>query len=900
MSLVDDMLASGRVKLERARSALNVTMRESSGVSREATLAWLVALATGGSVLAIGSVHLPALIALAVVAFTAAAIACVIQVEDSRRPPFASLPVLTLVGLAAFTALQAASMPMSWLSTIAPLNADIWSRALLPLGEGSPRFGSLSLDPGASLVESLKWLTYAAIFTAASALGARRGGAWGVGVVFASAVLAAITTISHGLLGATKVFGLYQPTFTASAWHIGPLLNPNNLAGYLNLGAMCGLGVLLMHRPLVPPWAAALGVAVVMAVEILAGSRGGLLALLVGIAAVAALSWRRKKSSSPGAPGQSRARVLWLLGAVVCGGGALAALGGTHETWAELYDQNLQKLGVVRFATPLVRDFTWLGVGRGAFESVFPAYKATRGNIVHTHAENFPMQWIAEWGAPVGIAAMALFARSFSPRNVGAPRSAVATGAWVGLAVLLLQNLLDLALEIPAVCVALFVALGSLWGDGRRRRLPRSEGRAVEALSEGALRAKARVAAAATAALGLAAIAAVIAWGSHDLKGDRAAILDAYKRMDAKSRDARAAIRSELRAAMLRHPAEPYFPLMGALVAWTGRDQEPMPWLQRALERDPMNARAHLLLADVLAARKAVSQALLELRLVAENDPALVAPAAEAALRLTRVYEDLLRAVPEGKEGAATLDELGVRLNTTGDWMVRSRCDREAIARDPSLVGPRWREASELIFALGPHPRSNLCADRSWCDREIEAHAEAIALARPRSSLPAELRARKLLAEGRPDDAERLLHVECAKAADRGDCLRLRVEAAAVVTAGDRAAAADRVTAAVKDYLSASCVRSDRCADAATWAGDRRADRGEWGAAVALYSRAAREDPTEARYLKLADAATRSKAYAEAADALEKVAQKRGGADPELRRRIDEQRSLAAGVLIKP
>jgi hypothetical protein len=211
------------------------------------------------------------------------------------------------------------------------------------------------------------------------------------------------------------------------------------------------------------------------------------------------------------------------------------------------------------------------------------------------------------------------------------------------------------------------------------------------------------------------------------------------------------------------------------------------------------------------------------------------------------------------------------------------------------------REAGELIGALAKGSRVNLCADVSWCEREIEAHAKAIAAARPRSSLPAQLMARKLMAEGRADDAELMLQVECPKVTDRADCLRLRIEAAAQSKVlGDRVASSDRMGAAVKELLGASCAQPVACADAATWAGDRRADRGEWGAAVALYSRAAREDPTEARYLRLAEAAARSKAHAEAADALEKVAQKRGGADPELRRRIDEQRSLAAGILINP
>jgi hypothetical protein len=45
----------------------------------------------------------------------------------------------------------------------------------------------------------------------------------------------------------------------------------------------------------------------------------------------------------------------------------------------------------------------------------------------------------------------------------------MAAGGWVGVAVVLLQNLVDLALEVPGVCIALVMTLGSLWGDGRRR-----------------------------------------------------------------------------------------------------------------------------------------------------------------------------------------------------------------------------------------------------------------------------------------------------------------------------------------------------------------------------------------------------------------------------------------------
>jgi hypothetical protein len=124
-----------------------------------------------------------------------------------------------------------------------------------------------------------------------------------------------------------------------------------------------------MRRPIVPPWLAGLGVATAIAIELTSGSRAGSLALLLGIVGMAVLP--REKSEHREDRFSSR-RVLLLLAATVGGGAVLAILGGTGETWAELYDQNIQKIEMLRWVTPMIRDFTWLGIGRGAFESVFP------------------------------------------------------------------------------------------------------------------------------------------------------------------------------------------------------------------------------------------------------------------------------------------------------------------------------------------------------------------------------------------------------------------------------------------------------------------------------------------------------------------------------------------------
>ncbi|MFT3775294.1 MAG: O-antigen ligase family protein [Minicystis sp.] len=738
------------------------------------------------------------------------------------------------------------------------------------------------------MVEVLKWVTYAAVFVAASAAAARHGAVWGVLTVFGAALVAALATLGHGIVGATKVYGLYQPSFHAIAWHIGPLLNPNNLAGYLNLGALCGLGLLLSHKPPLPRWILGLGVALIVAIDVGSASRAGVLALPVGVVGLSLLTRHRRDKDQSATQSAST----WLIVAAVAGGALLAVLGGNDKAWSELRDKNLQKLEMLAWAKPMVSDHPLLGIGRGAFESVFPLYKPVPGNMVFTHPENFVAQWITEWGLPVGIAALAALGWAFTPRRLGARRSALAAGAWMGVAALLLQNLVDLALEIPAVTIGAATVLGSLWGDGRTHG-PREELTVTRPLGEGL----ARAAAIAFGAIGAAAIVAALRLGAHDVAADRAALRMAFDRVTSSRAEAVAPVRAELRRAMLAHPAEPYFPLLGGMIAFRTRDQSPIPWIQRTLERARMNGRAHLLLAEVLAGRGARRQALLELRLGVENDPALVGPAASLAVRWAKTWEDLLSTVPEGAAGAPVLADMGLRLGdprSPGDPVLRSQCDREALLRDPKLIQPRVREVEVRLQAIANGDATGVCADRAHCRGEILEHADAIAAAHPDASVAVEMRARLLVAEGKPEEAVKLLEKGCDRVAERPSCLRVRVIAAAAIKAPEV------LNGASKDLLGASCVTNQACADTAEWLAGIRLSRNELGAALALLSRAAREDPNgEARWLKVAEVASRSGAHVQAADALEKVAKQRGGADPELKRRIEAERSHALGGLLK-
>ncbi len=164
------------------------------------------------------------------------------------------------------------------------------------------------------------------------------------------------------------------------------------------------------------------------------------------------------------------------------------------------------------------------------------------------------------------------------------------------------------------------------------------------------------------------------------------------------------------------------------------------------------------------------------------------------------------------------------------DIALGRRCDGEAIARDPALVEPRLREAQERFEALAMRAKgadATICADRAACLDQIREHARAIEAAAPDSAWSPILRARVLLAEGKPEDAVKLLEAGCDHVIERVYCLQERVTAAVDVKSSDA------IDAASKDLLGAACVSPVQCADIATWIAAVRTSRGDARAALA-------------------------------------------------------------------
>lgn len=845
-----------------------------------------------GSLMAIGTVHVPVLLVVAAVtlAIPVAIVAFRLQTANARL--FVA-PAVVLILLSAYSLLQAVPMPIAWLRTLSPGMADIWSRCLLPFGEPGPKMASLSADPGASLREALKWITYAAAFGSAAVLGARRGLGWAVTLIFGAAVLAAFTTIAHGLLGLHKVFGLYKPEYAHLRWGMGPLLNPNNLAGYLNLGALCGFGLMLSResRLLFPRWAVGFGIAVLVGTNVIAASRAGTAALPAGLFVFWLLTHNNRRLQRS----RTARRLWWASVAAVVGGLILAIFGATQQTWRDLFDRNLEKLQMIGWAWPLVRKFPWFGIGRGSSESVFAAFRQVPGHTVFTHIENFAAEWIAEWGVPVAVCALIALCWYLRPSKLKAREGVLAAAVLAAAVTLLGQNFFDLGLDVPGVCIGLATLLGAAYGAAQSPAEEAAPDKPRARSSEHRM----PLSVSGTAAwMGLVAPLALMAWigtarwGRQTDLIDRNEVHDAFATLKAGDESATTVFYSMLHQAMLRHPAEPYFPLMGGVVAWSA-NRDALPWLTRSLARDPMNGVTHFATACVVAARSRLLQALLELKFAGNDDADLVTLIGRISVGWTHDENQLKSILPDdGGDAAIMLTSMAQALGNPSDASLRMSLLRLATQRDPENVDARTVWAGDLVAALGPHARTALCQGmfRARCVAEVRDQIRKVAALDPGGANALNLTAELLLALGHTADAARLMGDQCPKLQEHGSCARVWLAVAA--RAHDLHSVSDAV-----DQLTSGCRNAIRCAAAYTYAGNVLMREGMPALALTSYQHAALDDSSAARWLKVADAASESGAHSVALDALQKV--KEAGRDtPDIERRLAGERREVAATLV--
>jgi tetratricopeptide (TPR) repeat protein len=835
---------SGRRRLvRRPVSTAQLTERAAVGA---------LVVAIGGSALAFGALHPPML----VIAALASAAAAVLF-----GPSKAPKSVWFLLALAGYTALQMLPLPAAWIAGLSPASAAVWQGVLEPLGEGRPAWATLSVDPGGTALETLKWSAYACVLLAASAWRSRRGANGLAIVVFLSAFAVALVTLAHGAVDAPRIYGYFLPN-GEFRWTRGPFVNGNNLAGYLNLGFFSGAGLWLSNRKERLGRFLPIGLFVIGIGVVLTGSRAGVGALLIGLFFMAVVAIR--------GGGEDWRRVAFALGAgfaVFVGAGA--ALGGERLA-RDLLDRTAgAKFIAWRWSVDLVRDFPVFGAGRGAFETAFQPYRGSLGRdwtLVFSHPENFAIQWIADWGLPVGIAVLVGFAVVLWGVGARVGRDPLVSGLVVGLAALVLQNLVDNGSEIFAVGAA---ALAVLAGARPAERLEPGWSPKI---------------AAPLAVAVLGACVVVVASGARPVAFERQHFARAYAEFArSRSRDG-AALRAELRGAMLRHPGEAFFPLVGAALARVTGQGSPLVWLGRSLERAPLNGNAHLILADVLAARGARSQALLHVRFAAVYDRTIQGHAYGRAVEWARTGDELVSVFPEGLPGSELLAELCE--HARGEPVVP--CWREASRRAPNVAN-RTRLVGGLLEALekgrGPcdGPLAAGCLDeaRRLLDG-LEHHASAD------FRIP-HGRVRLLAVEGKSERALDFALEGCPTSTEAADCSELALQLALKLRSEPKM---ERVAAR---FVAQRCADPQRCAEAHNRVAEAYAAIAAKGLALRHFGDAAKIEPSAERWIRLAEAAARAGSSMTARSSLQRASRAQGLSDEQRSRIAAVEKLLAAG-----
>jgi tetratricopeptide (TPR) repeat protein len=832
----------------------------------DAASAWTLGAALSGAALAVGTVYTSTLCVVSLALAVAAVLAWWNAEPASIRQP-ATLLLVTCAVLTAYTALQCVPLPIAWLRLLAPRNADVWSRALAPLHEGGPSWAPLSLDPAATRVEVLKGVAYGVAFVTALRVARRRRGVGFLGgVLVVTGLVLAVAALLHPAFGAHKLYGLVEPRHDFGR-HLAPFLNPNNLASYINIAFCIALAAVLAPEPRAPRPILGAAVVLLAATQIWVASRGGVATMFLGAALVVAIM---RASRSHGR--QSLATASLVVGMALAAGAFMIVLGGSEDAASELIDTNTSKLELFAETMRMWPAYPLFGVGRGAFESAFPAFRTSTGYATFAYPENIIAQWILEWGAPLGAAGLVAVAYGLRPNAVLA-RSTNAAGAWAAIATVAVQNLVDLGSEVAGLALAT-VACGALVVGGSAGRTPRWT---VERWAR-APRAVAAIAAACTVA---AVVFAALGIG-HELDDDRRTIEQDVTDANVSSSE----IRSFAQAAMLRHPAEPYFPFAVALRAVQAKDADALEWIGATFERAKVYAPAHMLLARYIAERSP-SQARLEYRLTLEQAPEFESQAEIEALRWIGGYYDALEVVPDGKRGLLPLERFAQavqkRLPATSVEL-----DQEALRRDPIAPGPVVRAAASLVSDVETEgaPWCEGAARAQCVQQALDASNRAIPLA-PNTCAPYALHARAEVAAGAPLLAVRELSDASDRVADRIACLR------ELATLATRVHDDAHATEAVARLANAGCAQDAECADNLAWAASLEEQRGYPQHARVLYKQAYERAPDEDSLLEaIARLAAAGGLHAEAAEDYEKLVRKRPN-DAKLRDAAASERQAA-------
>ena len=495
-------LASGERNSSRksrpGRGARSASSKRSGAVGRgfRRTSAWLLAAVVAACPLLAGSVHRP--VVLVVLAALSVTLFCALAGEQMRNRKLRGAGFsLVFVCLVLMPLLQVVPLPMSVRRVLDPAGTALLENA----PDGPPASWPLSLDPLSTGGEIGTAAAALVVFMVALHYATRsRHRPLFLKAIAVAGVAGVISGVVHRLGGIERLYGMFTVT---GAVLPGPFINPNHSAEFFELAAFAALSLALgAEAEERIAWYVAAAINAAAALSTL--SRGSFLALFVGGTIFVTLRLRADRAGEPGAAARPGAgplarTIAWSLGALACLVSVAIALGAApvlDEVARTNLTSGTEKTMVWRDSWPLVLHHP-LGIGRHAFDRVYPVYKTLAQNSRFQFVEDGPLQLLIDLGWPgvilLGVALL-LVARKVPSRRdyVGAALSA-------GLAAVLAHNLVDFGLETMGIRLPFAAMAGVLVG----RACGRTEGNERE--EAGRRSPWIRIVVITTAVLGLAA-----------------------------------------------------------------------------------------------------------------------------------------------------------------------------------------------------------------------------------------------------------------------------------------------------------------------------------------------------------------------------------------------------------
>jgi len=266
-----------------------------------------------------------------------------------------------------------------------------------------------------------------------------------------------------------------RPVASAGAGTGGPFVNRNHFAGYMEMLIPIPLASAFSRAARLEERLFCAFCAAIMSVALVASlSRGGMVSLAAGLVfLVVMIGLFRRSASRREAEASSKATaavlILLMLAAIAIG---IVWIGADLDVVKRVAGEPLttslatDRRGIWRDSLTMFQANPILGIGLGAFETVYPIYGHGDGSFVIQFVHNDYLQVLCDAGAVGGAIALwfiVIIARAITKvSSINDPRlRALGVGSAAGIFALLVHSLFDFNLQIPSNAL-LFLVLAAV------------------------------------------------------------------------------------------------------------------------------------------------------------------------------------------------------------------------------------------------------------------------------------------------------------------------------------------------------------------------------------------------------------------------------------------------------